>query len=90
MFAPRRDLAVQVQLVFRTEEGDYFEMRDSSADFEAHLPDKPLRKGEVITAHGCDWIITEASDGNTMPRFVCVPLDDFDSGVGAPLPTHLG
>jgi hypothetical protein len=66
---------MQVQLVFRTADGDYFVIRDPSPDFEAHVQGEPLGEGGVLNAYGRDWLIIEAEWGET-PRFVCVPIDE--------------
>ena len=67
---------MRVQLVFRTGQGDLYEMRDSSSsDFEGHHLSEPLKDGEVFERKGLLWLASrEESDG--LVRFVCTPVED--------------
>ena len=70
---------MQVQLVFRTEEGEFFELRDSPADFEGHGLGESVREGNVLLLHGSDWVVTEVQHGE-IERVVLVP----SAGTSAP------
>jgi hypothetical protein len=65
---------VQVQLVFRTDEGDRFELRDVSAGLAGHDEGAPLGDGQVFALHGRTWRATR-DGGPEAIRFVCTPVE---------------
>ena len=65
---------MQVQLVFRTEDGDRYELWDSSADFDAHIQEPTLSDDEIFERHGLYWHASR-EDVDGMVRFVCRPVD---------------
>ena len=65
---------VRIELVFRTEDGDRFEIRDSSADFEGHARGATLKDGEVIAYAGRRWLVRR-EPGN-IERYICTPVDE--------------
>ena len=69
---------MRIELIFRTEDGDHFEIRDSSsADFEGHIHGATLERGEVFFAYaGRRWLVQ--SDANNPERFICTPVDEGD------------
>jgi hypothetical protein len=48
---------VRIELIFRTEDGDRFEIRDSPADFEGHAHGAILQDGEVVAYADRRWLV---------------------------------
>jgi hypothetical protein len=65
---------MRIELVFRTEDGDRFEIRDSAADFEGHAHGAILEDGEVFDYADRRWLIHRDSDHPA--RFICTPVDE--------------
>jgi hypothetical protein len=61
------------QLVFRTDEGDRSELRDSP-DFEAHIHGVPLDDGAVIEHGGRRWRV-HREEAHDVARFICIPVE---------------
>jgi hypothetical protein len=64
-----------MQLIFRTDDGDRFELRDASARPEELDGGSPLRDGQVVLLHGRAWLATR-DRGTDAIRFVCTPVED--------------
>ena len=64
---------LRIELVFRTEEGDLFELRDSSTDFEGHAHDPKLEDGAVFPYLGRMWLVRR--DADRADRFICTPVE---------------
>jgi hypothetical protein len=65
---------LRIELVFRTVDGDRFELRDSSSDFEGHFHGVILEDGEVFAYAGRRWLARRDSDNPE--RFICTPVDE--------------
>jgi hypothetical protein len=61
---------VRIELVFRTEDGDRFELRDSSSDFEGHAHGVKLEDGAVFAymGVGSSSAVTPASRAGSSAR----------------------
>jgi hypothetical protein len=64
-----------MQLVFRTDDGDRFELRDASAALEERDGGSPLGDGQVFDLHGRTWL-ARRDHGTDAIRFVCTPVED--------------
>jgi hypothetical protein len=64
-----------MQLVFRTDDGDRFELRDASLGSEEQEEGSPLRDGQVVVLHGRAWLATR-DHGTDAIRFVCTPVEE--------------
>ena len=64
---------LRIELVFRTEDGDRFEVRDSSSDFEGHAYRAKLEDGAVFAYLGRMWLVRR--DAEIAERFICTPLE---------------
>jgi hypothetical protein len=67
---------LRIELVFRTEDGERFEIRDSSSDFEGHAHGATLKDGEVIAYAGRRWLVRR-EPGNA-ERYICTQVDERD------------
>ena len=65
---------MRIELIFRTEDGDRYEIRHSSADFEGHAHGATLKDGEVIAYAGRRWLVRR-EPGNA-EAYVCTPVDE--------------
>jgi hypothetical protein len=63
-----------MQLVFRTDDGDRFELRDASVAGEGQQGGSPLRDGQVFLLHGRTWLATRDRGAEAI-RFVCTPVE---------------
>jgi hypothetical protein len=70
---PRCGGTVRIELVFRTADGDRFEMRDASSDFEGHAHGVKLGDGAVFTYAGRRWLVRP--DPAIAQRFICTPVE---------------
>jgi hypothetical protein len=64
---------MRIELVFRTEDGDRLEIRDSSSDFEGHAYRPKLEDGAVFAYAGRMWLVR--LDADNAERFVCTPVE---------------
>ena len=60
------------QLLFRMDDGDRVELRDSSSSGEPHVNGVELLDG-MIFAHGDRHWLARREDSDGMVRFICTP-----------------
>ena len=65
---------MRIELIFRTEDGDRYEIRHSSADFEGHAHGAILKDGEIIAYAGRRWLLRR-EPGNA-ETYICTPVDE--------------
>ena len=64
---------MQIQLVFRTEDGDRFDCWIAPLDFEADIQEPALSDDEIFERNGRYWQASR-EDVDGMVRFVCRPV----------------
>jgi hypothetical protein len=76
------------QLVFRTDEGDRSELRDSSESGEARVNGVVLLDGTIFAHGGREWLVTREDlggddllghEGARIARFLCTPVESVDA-----------
>jgi hypothetical protein len=69
---------MRIDVIFRTEDEDFYEVRDSSDDFQGHLFGAILEEGAVFDYAGRRWRVS--SEENQPTTFICTPVPDEDGG----------
>ncbi len=64
------------QLVFRTADGDWSQIRESNVDGEPHVNGELIVDGRTYVIKGVEWLVRSDDIGDSMRRFVCTVVVD--------------